>query len=121
MATGLALSGGGFRATLFHLGVIRRLCAEGLLDQLSSIASVSGGSVTAAHLLANWQAYSSTPKSFDEIAEKLISVTKLDVRGRILRRLPLLWCLALIPLSSKAVANFTNRFASQILRQTLVS
>ena len=97
MAIGLALSGGGFRASLFHLGVIRRLRAEGRLDKLSCIASVSGGSVTAAHLLANWKDYNSCPKDFDRVAKELISFTKFDARGRIQRRLPLLWLLALIP------------------------
>jgi predicted acylesterase/phospholipase RssA len=97
MAIGLALSGGGFRASLFHLGVIRRLRAEGRLDELSCIASVSGGSVTAAHLIANWKDYNSCPEDFDRVAKELISFTKFDARGRILRRLPLLWIVALIP------------------------
>jgi NTE family protein len=47
---GLCLSGGGFRATLFHLGALRRLNELGLLGQIRTISSVSGGSVTAAHL-----------------------------------------------------------------------
>lgn len=47
---GLALSGGGFRATLFHLGVIRFLYERGLLPKVRIICSVSGGSILAAHL-----------------------------------------------------------------------
>jgi NTE family protein len=47
---GLCLSGGGFRATLFHLGALRRLQELGVLAQLWTISSVSGGSVAAAHL-----------------------------------------------------------------------
>lgn len=46
----LCLSGGGFRATLFHLGALRRLNELGILPQLTSISSVSGGSVTSAYL-----------------------------------------------------------------------
>jgi predicted acylesterase/phospholipase RssA len=42
---GLALSGGGFRATLFHLGAIRRLHELELLPKLTTISSVSGGSI----------------------------------------------------------------------------
>src|SRR5258708_28218128 len=42
---GLALSGGGFRATLFHLGAIRRLHELGVLSKLTTISSVSGGSI----------------------------------------------------------------------------
>jgi hypothetical protein len=101
MRIGLTLSGGGFRALLFHLGVIRRLRAEGVLEQLGCIASVSGGSIMAAHLLANWEQYNSSPEDFDSAAEELISLTKIDVRGRIQRRLPLLWLFALIPFIPK--------------------
>ncbi|MGD0694474.1 MAG: patatin-like phospholipase family protein [Terriglobia bacterium] len=42
---GLSLSGGGFRATLFHLGAIRRLSELGILKQFRTISSVSGGSI----------------------------------------------------------------------------
>jgi predicted acylesterase/phospholipase RssA len=48
---GLALSGGGFRATLFHLGVLTRLAELDLLRHLHMISSVSGGSVLAAHYM----------------------------------------------------------------------
>jgi NTE family protein len=49
---GLCLSGGGFRATLFHLGALRRLNELGVLsaDALRTVASVSGGSIAAAKL-----------------------------------------------------------------------
>jgi predicted acylesterase/phospholipase RssA len=53
----LALSGGGFRATLFHLGVIRYLAEKQKLDEVKAICSVSGGSVLAAHLVLNWELY----------------------------------------------------------------
>ena len=46
----LALSGGGYRATLFHLGALRRLNELGLLTVLDHVSSVSGGSIIAAHL-----------------------------------------------------------------------
>jgi NTE family protein len=42
---GLALSGGGFRATLFHLGAIRRLHELRILPKLTTVSSVSGGSI----------------------------------------------------------------------------
>lgn len=44
-SVGLSLSGGGFRATLFHLGAIRRLNEFGILPKLTTISSVSGGSI----------------------------------------------------------------------------
>jgi NTE family protein len=46
----LCLSGGGFRATLFHLGALRRLNETGVLAKLDTISSVSGGSIMAAML-----------------------------------------------------------------------
>lgn len=47
---GLCLSGGGFRATLFHMGALRRLNELGVIPRLETISSVSGGSITAAAL-----------------------------------------------------------------------
>ena len=69
---GLALSGGGFRATLFHLGVLRALRDhDGLLSRVRHIASVSGGSIIAAHVALNWSRYTGTEAQFDEAAELL--------------------------------------------------
>ena len=50
---GLCLSGGGYRALLFHLGALRRLNELGLLAKLKTISAVSGGSIIAAHLAIN--------------------------------------------------------------------
>ncbi len=52
--TGLALSGGGFRATLFNLGSLWRLNDLGWLPKLSRVTSVSGGSITSGVLALNW-------------------------------------------------------------------
>jgi predicted acylesterase/phospholipase RssA len=46
---GLALSGGGFRASLFHIGVLERLAELDILRHVSVISSVSGGSILAMH------------------------------------------------------------------------
>ncbi len=46
---GLALSGGGFRAALFHLGVIRRLEELGVMKHVQTISAVSGGAIIAAY------------------------------------------------------------------------
>ena len=50
----LCLSGGGFRAMLFHVGVILRLNDSALLPSLARVSSVSGGSITAARLALAW-------------------------------------------------------------------
>ncbi|WP_281004496.1 patatin-like phospholipase family protein [Noviherbaspirillum massiliense] len=52
---GLCLSGGGYRAMIFHLGALIRLNEAGLLSQLTRVSSVSGGSITAAVLGMKWQ------------------------------------------------------------------
>ena len=51
---GLCLSGGGYRAMLFHLGAIWRLNETGLLKDVKRVSSVSGGSITAATLGLHW-------------------------------------------------------------------
>jgi NTE family protein len=50
----LCLSGGGYRAMLFHVGAILRLNELGYLGKLERISSVSGGSITAGVLGLNW-------------------------------------------------------------------
>jgi predicted acylesterase/phospholipase RssA len=83
---GLALSGGGFRATLFHLGVVRFLYESGKLHKITHVCSVSGGSVIAAHLVLNWERYTGSESDFEEAARELVSFTQRDVRGRVIRR-----------------------------------
>lgn len=51
----LALSGGGFRAVLFHVGVLWRLNELGVLGTLARISSVSGGSITSGLLAVRWK------------------------------------------------------------------
>ncbi|MDX6602442.1 MAG: hypothetical protein QOF13_1644 [Solirubrobacterales bacterium] len=50
----LCLSGGGYRAMLFHVGAIWRLNDAGYLKGLARISSVSGGSIVAAALGECW-------------------------------------------------------------------
>ncbi len=52
---GIALSGGGFRATLFGLGSLLRLNDAGLLQRLDRVTSVSGGSILAGVLASRWR------------------------------------------------------------------
>lgn len=46
---GLALSGGGFRAAFYHLGVMARLAEIDALRRVEVISTVSGGSIMGAH------------------------------------------------------------------------
>jgi len=55
---GLALSGGGIRATVFHLGVIKWMAENKMLGNISKISSVSGASLAIglifSHNLFKW-------------------------------------------------------------------
>lgn len=79
----LALSGGGFRATLFHLGVMLYLRDAGKLANIARIVSVSGGSITAAYLLANWERFLGDDAA---VSSKLIDFAQKDIIGRAIGR-----------------------------------
>jgi len=83
---GLALSGGGLRATLFHLGVIKYLRDVGLLSKVTHICSVSGGSILAAHLVQRWAEYLEKENYDDGPAQELIRFAESDLRCRVFRR-----------------------------------
>jgi NTE family protein len=53
MKIGIALSGGGIRATIFHLGVFKYLAEKELLSQITHISSVSGASLCVALIFAH--------------------------------------------------------------------
>jgi NTE family protein len=48
----LALSGGGIRAAVFHLGMLRRLASQRMLESVSAISTVSGGSLVTAAVVS---------------------------------------------------------------------
>jgi NTE family protein len=91
---GLALSGGGFRAAFFHLGVLARLAELGLLRRVEVISTVSGGSIVGAayYLRLKWLLESRhgaeiTDDMYRElvadVAERLRAMVRQNVRGRI--------------------------------------
>jgi predicted acylesterase/phospholipase RssA len=59
---GLALSGGGFRASLFHLGVLARLAEMDVLRAVEVLSTVSGGSIVGAHYYLEIQKVLETKK-----------------------------------------------------------
>ena len=79
----LCLSGGGYRAMLFHAGALWRLNELGWLPKLDRISSVSGGSIAAGVLAKHWNDLAFDPHtgvapSFpDTVAAQLI-----DLAGR---------------------------------------
>jgi NTE family protein len=91
---GLALSGGGFRAAFFHLGVLARLAELGLLRRIEVISTVSGGSIVgAAYYLRLKRLLESRPgdeitdamycELVADVAERLREMVRMNIRGRI--------------------------------------
>jgi NTE family protein len=80
----LCLSGGGYRAALFHLGVLRRLNELGVLSQITGISSVSGGSIIAAHLAETVKPWPKFGESFtgwqEKVAQPFLNFTASDIR-----------------------------------------
>ncbi len=82
---GLALSGGGFRASLFHLGALWRLNETGKLAEVGAISAVSAGALVAAVLATRWRKLdfldSQAGNFKDEIAEPILQLCSrnLDV------------------------------------------
>ena len=72
---GLALSGGGFRAAGFHLGVFKKLHSLGLLWKVDLLSCVSGGSIAGAFLASRW----GDDAVLDEL-EELLLTTNVDVK-----------------------------------------
>lgn len=86
--TALCLSGGGYRAALFHLGATRRLNELGALSKIDTFTSVSGGSIfaslLAAHAVKNSQAWAragARVDGFDDgVAEPMRDLAQHDIR-----------------------------------------
>jgi len=68
---GICVSGGGYRAMLFHLGAFLRLFELGLLQQANRISSVSGGSITSGKLALEWHRLRTRQDYFDYVVEPI--------------------------------------------------
>jgi NTE family protein len=86
---GLALSGGGFRASLFHIGVLARLAELDLLRQVEVLSCVSGGSIIGAlyylYLKRELDAHGDIPSErlielVDEMERHFLSVIQTNLR-----------------------------------------
>jgi len=87
--TALCLSGGGYRASLFDLGAMRRLNELGILSQVDTFSSVSGGSIASAVVAAHvsdrlggtWPEPGELVPGFDEgIADPLRNLAGQNIR-----------------------------------------
>jgi len=87
---GLALSGGGYRASLFHLGVTRRLHELGILQNITRLSSVSGGSILAGFLAHRMLERDASRLEFDdwetEVSAPFRKIVRKDIRTGLLVR-----------------------------------
>ncbi|WP_210526895.1 patatin-like phospholipase family protein [Rubellimicrobium arenae] len=88
---GLALSGGGYRAMLFHAGALLRLNELGLLSHVDRISSVSGGSIAAGHLALVWPQLSQDSSGrferfFDAVVRPLYEFSRRSIDLMVLLR-----------------------------------
>jgi NTE family protein len=117
---GLALSGGGYRAALFHLGALRRLNELGVLAKLRTISSVSGGSIMSAHLASRlpWPLSGVVSDWEERIAKPFRAFTSLNIRNAPgLKRwlLPWNW-----PRSGVQVETLASEYQSKLTKMNLV-
>ncbi len=94
---GLALSGGGFRASFFHIGVLARLAELDLLRRVTMLSTVSGGSIVGVYyylkvkeLLEGRRKDAAAPSSqayvdiVQEIEKEFLAAVQTNVRMRAL-------------------------------------
>ena len=114
--TALCLSGGGYRAALFHLGGLRRLNELGILTRIDTFSAVSGGSIVAAHLARQAAAWPATgmpvPAWEERVARPFRAFCRRNIRtGAVARRLlPWHW-----RESRTAVAALAEQYARRLL------
>ncbi len=76
---GLAVSGGGYRAMLFHLGSLLRLFETGLLKGLTRISSVSGGSITCAKVGLEWPRLHSRDDFMERVVKPVRQLASITI------------------------------------------
>lgn len=92
-APAVSLSGGGYRAMLFHLGFLWRMRDAGLLAGIKRFSSVSGGSITAGALAIAWDRidFADDGQSFRKlVAEPLFELSRHSIQygGILLGQIP---------------------------------
>lgn len=112
MAIGLALSGGGSRAMAFHLGCLRTLHDRGVLEDVSILSTISGGSV-----IGGLYAYR-PDLSFEEFDKFTQEVLKAGFARAIVSRLihPRLLFPCLVSNISGRLANLVKRSSTPTVR-----
>ena len=118
--TGLCLSGGGYRAMLFHVGSLWRLNQAGYLAKLDRVSSVSGGSITAAVLASRWKELNlgDTGVAADDEFENVVAKPLRDFAGKTID-VPAVLLGTLIPgvtINARLARSYRKLFGGRTLR-----
>lgn len=109
----LALSGGGYRAALFHLGALRRLNELGIFSQVDAVSCVSGGSILGAHLVSRidgWPAEGEVLEDWEAtVAKPFRDFARTDIRTPSL-------ILGLLDPTGNAAKHLARRYDAHITR-----
>jgi predicted acylesterase/phospholipase RssA len=125
---GLGLSGGGFRASFFHIGVLARLAEVGLLRHVEVLSCVSGGSIVGAHyyLVLRRELERCPDGKIDhvavvqEVAREFLKGVQSDIRNSVLKSPVALARMAVKPgynRSSRIAELYDERLYAPVLEQ----
>jgi NTE family protein len=111
--TALCLSGGGFRAMLFHVGALRRMLELGILPNLARISSVSGGSITAGVLALAWPRIRFGAAEAGSDFDTLVRDRLFDFAGKTIDWKAIVWGL----IGQDAALNVADHYAAHLFGQ----
>jgi predicted acylesterase/phospholipase RssA len=119
---GLCLSGGGFRASFYALGVLRYMAEAGLLARLVAVSAVSGGSIASAAVADRWEDYVAAGGGLDAFVEKVDEPFRSVVTSRNLRRRWMVRSLgALVPFSGGRTGAYSRTLAGNLFTRKRVA
>jgi len=102
---GIALSGGGIRATVYHLGVLKWLAESGMLESINYISSVSGGSLCVGLIYShNDKKWPSSRQYLDEVLPRIEeTIMGSDIQVATLLRIFPFWIFRRVNLLAKVI------------------
>ena len=84
---GIALSGGGIRAMIFHLGVFKWLAENKMLEQVKRVSSVSGARLCVGMIYAHNNLKWPTSDEFTAVLSSIIEALQTDLQSSAIRKL----------------------------------
>ena len=100
---GLGLSGGGYRATAYHIGTLKKLNELGILENIDVISCISGGSILGAF-------YGLHKDDFERFEKEAKLAVKKNVVGAVLTSKWFYLALAIIIITSYITLQFHTVF-----------